>query len=157
MTHLIELFTTNLICIHAPTTPLNCQLDGGHLVAAPRRHIADRVQCSAREAVELMAASMLAAKAMLEILKVEKINYQEMGNWSLDTPKTAKLHIHIFGRHSHQRYQQRGESIRFYPANHPIYKQVYQPHTKEQIIALTHAMQTLSKQPPFTQLFVPAL
>jgi hypothetical protein len=76
-----------------------------------------------------------------------------MGNWSLDTPETAKLHIHIFGRSRSQRYQQRGESIKFFPANHNIYHLVYQPHTREQIIALTSAMQSLAVQSPFTQLF----
>ncbi|MCJ8338935.1 MAG: hypothetical protein MJK10_10720 [Pseudomonadales bacterium] len=149
----IELFATELISISLPKTPLNCQLDGGHLVVEPRRHISDRIDCSEREAIELMAASMLAAKAMYSVLKVEKVNYQEMGNWSLDASQTAKLHIHIFGRHKQQRYQQRGESIRFFPSGHNIYTDVYRTHSPTQISDLISAMQLTVKQSPFTQLF----
>ena len=149
----IELFATQLISISLPKKPLNCQLDGGHLVVEPHRHISDRIHCSEREAIELMAASMLAAKAMYQVLKVEKVNYQEMGNWSLDATEPAKLHIHIFGRHRQQRYQQRGQSIRFFPAGHNIYSEVYQVHGPTQISELISAMRSIVRQPPFTQLF----
>ena len=149
----IELFATQLISISLPKTPLNCQLDGGHLVVQPRRNISDRIDCSEREAIELMAASMLAARAMYSVLKVEKVNYQEMGNWSLDATEPAKLHIHIFGRQRQQRYQQRGESIRFFPAGHNIYSEVYQGHNPTQIGDLISAMQSIVKQAPFAQLF----
>ena len=149
----IELFATQLISINLPRTPLNCQLDGGHLVVLPRRHISDRIDCSEKEAIELMAASMLAAKAMYSVLKVEKVNYQEMGNWSLDAAQSAKLHIHIFGRHRQQRYQQRGQSIRFFPAGHNIYSEVYQGHSPTQISALSSAMHSMHKQSPFAELF----
>ncbi len=153
MQHPIELFATQLISIRLPKKPLNCQLDGGHLVVEPRRHISDRIDCSEREAIELMAASMLAARAMYSVLKVEKVNYQEMGNWSLDATQSAKLHIHIFGRQRQQRYQQRGESIRFFPADHNIYSDVYQAHSPTQIDDLISAMQSIVKQAPFAQLF----
>jgi len=149
----IDLFSTELVTISTPSTPLNCRLDGGHLVVEPRRVIRDRVDCTDKEAIELMAASMLAAKAMYAVLNVEKVNYQEMGNWSLDNLATAKLHIHIFGRHHQQRYQQRGESIRFFPAGHSIYSDVYQPHTLEQTDALSEVMASLVKEMPFSVLF----
>lgn len=151
----IELFSTDKVTISTPKVPLNCQLDGGHLVVEPRRLIADRIDCSEREAVELMAASMLAAKAMYQVLKVEKVNYQEMGNWSLDKQQNVKLHIHIFGRHQQQRYQQRGESMRFFPASHNIYSQVYQVFSALQIKGLIKAMQGLVLEPPFAQLLSP--
>jgi len=149
----IDLFSTELVTISTPSHPLNCRLDGGHLVVEPRRVIRDRVDCTPSEAIELMAASMLAAKAMYAVLNVEKVNYQEMGNWSLDNLATAKLHIHIFGRHHQQRYQQRGESIRFFPAGHAIYKDVYQAHTLEQTDALSEVMASLAKEMPFSALF----
>jgi len=149
----IDLYSTELVTIITPNTPLNCRLDGGHLVVEPRRIIRDRVDCTDKEAIELMAASMLAAKAMYSVLKVEKVNYQEMGNWSLDNLTAAKLHIHIFGRHRQQRYQQRGESIRFFPAGHAIYSDVYQAHTLEQTDALSEIMASLAKQMPFSALF----
>jgi len=149
----IELFATELVSIRTPAIPLNCQLDGGHLVVEPHRVIVDRVDCTEREAIELMAASMMAAKAMYAVLKVEKVNYQEMGNWSLDNLTSAKLHIHVFGRHQQQRYQQRGESIRFFPAGHSIYRQVYQGYSAKQLDALCRTMRSLLEQAPFTELF----
>jgi hypothetical protein len=75
----IDLFSTELITIYAPEKPLNCQLDGGHLVVEPHRKIADRIHCTAAEASELMAASMLTAKAMLEILDIEKLIIRKWG------------------------------------------------------------------------------
>ncbi len=153
MSQRIELYSTELISISVPKTPLNCQLDGGHLVVEPHRNITDRVDCTEQEAIELMAASMLAAKAMYSVLGVEKVNYQEMGNWSLDTVQGAKLHIHIFGRHEQQRYQQRGASIRFLPANHLIYSQVYQSFNPTQISALSSAMLSIVKREPLSLLF----
>jgi len=118
-------FDSLSICL--PEIPLNTWQDGGHLILVPHRHISDRVEYNPREAIEMVAASMLAGQALLDVFHVEKINYQEMGNWGLSKTEKPKLHLHIFGRSRQQTYQIRGESIRFFPQGHPIYQKIYQP------------------------------
>jgi len=146
------LFSNQLVKIVTPIVPLNCQLDGGHLLVEPHRVFDNRMHASAEEAMQLMAASMLAARALTQVLEVEEINYQEMGNWKLRERNTKKMQIHIFGRSTDQRYQIRGESIRFYPRNHDIYTQVYQPLSTGVILQLWQAIERQLQHDPFIQL-----
>ncbi len=120
-----ELLKLSEVSIQLPPTPLNSREDGGHLSIEPHRVFADRSQATPKEAVELMIATMLAGDALIHAIGVEKVNYQDMGNWSIDKPD-AKLHIHAFGRHATQVFQVRGGSISFFPQGHPIYSKKYQ-------------------------------
>ena len=146
------LFSNPLVKIVTPVVPLNCLLDGGHLVVEPHRQIADRMHATAEEASQLMAATMLAGHALTQVLKVEKINYQEMGNWGLGKKSAPKLHIHVFGRSDNQRYQVRGESISFFPQGHAIYTQVYQPLSTEIVLQLWQCIEQQLQQEPFSTL-----
>jgi diadenosine tetraphosphate (Ap4A) HIT family hydrolase len=132
------------ICV--PIIGLNAWQDGGHLLVLPHRDIADRIECTASEAIEIMAATMLAGMALHDVLNVEKVNYQEMGNWSLGKDKKGHLHVHIFGRAHHQTFQIRAESIRFYPQGHPIYQHMHQPITDEAFQAMKQSIENNVKQ-----------
>ena len=118
---------TCIIC--SPRYPLNSREDGGHLLVMPKRYITERFECNPIEAIELTAATMIAGEAIKTIIGVEKVNYQEMGNWGIKKSKLSILHVHIFGRAKKQIYQVRGESITFKPEGHPIYHEVYSPYT----------------------------
>ncbi|MGK0442675.1 MAG: diadenosine tetraphosphate (Ap4A) HIT family hydrolase [Pseudohongiellaceae bacterium] len=143
---LIWRFNTVDICV--PQEPLNSWQDGGHLTVTPRRHITDRTECYAHEAIELMAATMLAGRALLDVLQVEKVNYQEMGNWSLGKPKKPWLHVHVFGRARQQSFQVRGESIRFFPQGHAFYRQIDSPISPRKLTQLRLSVESnLSKNP----------
>lgn len=134
------------ICV--PKELLNSWQDGGHLTVIPRRHITDRTECCAHEAIELMAATMLAGRALLDVLQVEKVNYQEMGNWSLGKPEKPWLHLHVFGRAREQSFQIRGESIRFFPQGHSFYHQIYSPLSQQLLAQFRLSVESnISKNP----------
>jgi len=41
---------------------------------------------------------MAVGKAMYEVLGIERMNYEDLGNWGIDDPGGAKMHLHFFGR-----------------------------------------------------------
>ncbi|EPJ49552.1 MAG: hypothetical protein OFPI_24520 [Osedax symbiont Rs2] len=146
------LFSNQRIKIVPPPLPLNCQLDGGHLLVEPHREFSSRIYASAEEAIQLMAATMLAGQALTQVLKVEEINYQEMANWQLAQGNAKRMQIHVFGRSAVQRYQTRGESIRFFARDHPIYTSVYQPLSTEIVLQLWQAIEQQLQHQPFRKL-----
>ena len=146
------LFSNQQVKIVTPITPLNCQLDGGHLLVEPHRLFSSRIYASAEEATQLMAATMLAGQALTQVLEVEEINYQEMANWQLGESNTKKMQIHVFGRSAKQRYQTRGESIRFFAKDHPIYTTVYQPLSTKIVLQLWQAIEQQLQHQPFRKL-----
>ena len=55
-----------------------------------------------------MRISMAAGKAMYDVLGIERMNYEDLGNWGLDDPGGARMHLHLFGRSREQIHQVRG-------------------------------------------------
>lgn len=147
-----EILNLSKVSIFLPSTPLNSREDGGHLTIEPHRVFADRSQATPLEAVELMIATMLAGDALLHAIGVEKVNYQDMGNWSINK-EDAKLHIHAFGRHAHQVFQVRGESISFFPQGHPIYSEKYTCFNDEEIDSIVQRMNVMKSGESISQLF----
>ena len=134
-----ELLKLSNVSILVPATPLNSREDGGHLTIEPHRIFADRSLATPKEAVELMIATMLAGDALIHAIGVEKVNYQDMGNWSINK-EDAKLHIHAFGRHAKQVFQVRGESITFFPQGHPIYSEKYKSFNEKEMESIVQRM-----------------
>ncbi|MBI3675849.1 MAG: hypothetical protein HY243_04450 [Proteobacteria bacterium] len=106
----------------APERPLNCRDDGGHLILIKNEPVTDRSDLSFQEAVDFMRISMAVGRAMYEVLKIERMNYEDLGNWGLDEPGGPKLHLHFFGRAKEQIHQVRGQHIALFPKDHPIYR-----------------------------------
>jgi len=106
----------------APESPLNCREDGGHLVIVKKEPVTDRSDLTWQEAIAFMRISMAAGKAMYDVLGIERMNYEDLGNWGLDDPGGARMHLHLFGRSREQIHQVRGQHMSLYPQNHPIYK-----------------------------------
>jgi hypothetical protein len=69
-----------------------------------------------------MRISMVVGRAMYDVLRIERLNYEDLGNWGLDEPNGAKMHLHLFGRSHKQIHQIRGQHMFLYPKDHPIYK-----------------------------------
>jgi len=105
-----------------PDFPLNCREDGGHLVVVKKIPVTDRSDLTYLEAIAFMRISMVVGKAMYDVLGVERMNYEDLGNWGLDEPGGAKMHLHLFGRSRKQIHQIRGHHMFLYPKDHPIYK-----------------------------------
>lgn len=105
-----------------PEFPLNCRDDGGHLVVVKKIPVKDRSDLTYQESIAFMRVSMVVGKAMYDVLGVERMNYEDLGNWGLDDPGGAKMHLHLFGRSHNQIHQIRGHHMFLYPKDHPIYK-----------------------------------
>ncbi|MEX1032278.1 MAG: hypothetical protein WDZ30_02865 [Cellvibrionaceae bacterium] len=120
----------------SPPSPLNCRKDGGHLILFKKEPVTDRSNLNYQEAIDFMRISMAVGRAMYEVLDIERMNYEDLGNWGIDQPDGAKMHLHFFGRSKVQIHQIRGEHISLFPQGHPIYQGHLESFTQEQIVAL---------------------
>ncbi len=69
-----------------PEFPLNCRDDGGHLILIKNEKVTDRSDLTYQEAIDFMRISMAVGKSMYEVLGVERMNYEDLGNWGVDDP-----------------------------------------------------------------------
>ena len=121
----------------APEFPLNCREDGGHLVVVKKEPVTDRSDLTYQEAIAFMRISMAAGRAMYDVLGIERMNYEDLGNWGLDDPGGAKMHLHLFGRSREQIHQIRGQHMFLYPKDHPIYKGHLKTLTEDDLVRLS--------------------
>lgn len=112
-----------------PPMPLNCRDDGGHLVLIKKDKVHDRSDMTWQEAIDFMRISMAVGKAMYQALNIERMNYEDLGNWGLDDPGGAKMHLHFFGRAREETHQIRGHHMFLYPKGHRIYQGHLKPFT----------------------------
>lgn len=101
--------------------------DGGHLVIAPKVDTLDRMSFTPELAAEYIMLSMATGRAMQQVINeagipVERLNFMDMGNWRLLTPKTPRFHEHIFGRARGSRFQIHGEFNKIPPKGSKHYK-----------------------------------
>jgi diadenosine tetraphosphate (Ap4A) HIT family hydrolase len=147
-------------CVHedryfqvvAPELPLNCREDGGHLVVVKTAPVTDRSDLTWQEAVAFMRISMAAGKAMYDVLGIERMNYEDLGNWGLDDPGGAKMHLHLFGRSREQIHQIRGQHMFLYPKDHPIYKGHLKPLTENDLVRLRVRIAEILAEPKYAKM-----
>jgi len=147
-------------CIHedryfqvvGPEFPLNCREDGGHLVVVKREPVTDRSDLTWQEAVAFMRISMAAGKAMYDVLGIERVNYEDLGNWGLDDPGGAKMHLHLFGRSREQIHQIRGQHLALFPKDHPIYKGHLKALTENDLIRLRARIGEILAEPKYAKM-----
>jgi diadenosine tetraphosphate (Ap4A) HIT family hydrolase len=120
----------------APERPLNSRQDGGHLIMVKKDPVSDRSDLDWPEAIDFMRLSMAVGRAMYDVLGIERMNYEDLGNWSLDAPGGPKMHLHFMGRARRQVHQVRGQHIFLYPPDHPIYDGHLEPLTAADTAAL---------------------
>lgn len=106
----------------SPEFPLNCRDDGGHLLLIKKEKVTDRSDMTYQEAIDFMRISMAVGNAMYEVLGIERMNYEDLGNWGIDDPGGAKMHLHFFGRAREQTHQIRGHHMFLYPKGHRIFE-----------------------------------
>ena len=70
----------------APELPLNCREDGGHLILLKKEPVSDRSDLCYQEAIDFMRITMIGGRAMYDVLNIERMNYEDLGNWGLDDP-----------------------------------------------------------------------
>jgi len=115
-------YEDNYFQVISPEFPLNCRDDGGHLVLIKKEKVTDRSDLTYQEAIDFMRISMAVGKAMYEVLAIERMNYEDLGNWGIDDPQGPKMHLHFFGRTREQTHQIRGHHMFLYPKGHRIYQ-----------------------------------
>lgn len=136
----------------SPELPLNCRDDGGHLILIKKETVRDRSDLSWQEAIDFMRISMAVGKAMYEVLGIERMNYEDLGNWGLDDPGGPKMHLHFFGRARQQTHQIRGHHIFLYPKGHPIYQGHLKPFTAEDTEALRNKVTEILSEDKYRQM-----
>lgn len=113
--------------VSSPEFPLNDRNDGGHLVLTKKAKVTDRSDMTHAEAIDFMRISMAVGKAMYEVLGIERMNYEDLGNWGIDDQGGAEMHLHFFGRAREQIHQIRGHHMFLYPKGHKIYQGHLEP------------------------------
>lgn len=136
----------------APEIPLNCRDDGGHLILVKRAPVTDRSDLAFAEAIDFMRISMAVGKAMYSTLGVERMNYEDLGNWGLDDKGGAKLHLHFFGRARKQVHQIRGQHMFLFPKGHPIYDGHLKPFGEDDVARLRNAVAEILREPKYERM-----
>ncbi|MFC1722597.1 hypothetical protein ACFL0V_00495 [Nanoarchaeota archaeon] len=104
--------------IEAPEKCHVSRADGGHLIIRPKKETERRRNFSPKKATELMRLSMIFGEALDKGLnkrgiKVERINFQDNGNWRIGTRKHPHAHLHLYGRAKNSKNQKHGEALYF--------------------------------------------
>jgi diadenosine tetraphosphate (Ap4A) HIT family hydrolase len=136
----------------SPEFPLNCRDDGGHLILVKKEKVTDRSDMTYQEAIDFMRVSMAVGKSMYDVLGVERMNYEDLGNWGIDDPGGAKMHLHFMGRAEEQVHQIRGQHMFLYPKDHSIYKGHLKPLSEDQISDLREKINKVLKKPKYLKM-----
>jgi diadenosine tetraphosphate (Ap4A) HIT family hydrolase len=136
----------------SPQYPLNCREDGGHLVLLKKESVKDRSEMDWQEAIDFIRISMMVGKAMYDVLGVERLNYEDLGNWGVDKPTGSTMHLHFFGRAKEQTHQIRGCHMKIYPEGHKIYKGHLKPFTDEEIDLLKKEIDIISQEDKYVKM-----
>jgi diadenosine tetraphosphate (Ap4A) HIT family hydrolase len=135
-----------------PSGPLNSREDGGHLILIKKEAVRDRSDLTCQEAIDFMRITMIVGKAMYNILGIERMNYEDLGNWGLDEPSGPKMHLHFFGRAKVQIHQIRGHHLFLYPHGHPIYKGHLKPLNNAELKKIIKEIKKISKESKYVEM-----
>ena len=136
----------------SPEFPLNCKDDGGHLILIKKDQVTDRSDLTYQEAIDFMRISMAVGKSMYEVLGVERMNYEDLGNWGIDAPGGAKMHLHFMGRAKEQTHQIRGQHISLFPQGHKIYQGHLKQFSENQVNDLRNRINEILKEPKYKKM-----
>lgn len=122
-------YETENFSVEACSEPHVDRQDGGHVVIHPKRPVEHRWELTTTEAHELIELSMRIGKAMLLGLNnrgvpVERINFQDNGNWALGQGKQPQMHLHLYGRAKASTRQTHGEALVFPPQASQFWKEL---------------------------------
>jgi len=145
----IILETQNFI-VKVPEQPHVTRNDGGHIVIFSKKKIKDRTELQPKEAAELMRLTIIVGKAMQKGLKkenvnIERINYQENGNWQNSNNKQHSMHIHLYGRTKTAKIQKFGQAL-YLPLPFTGFYNNNKPLKKEDIRAIKKEVQKILKE-----------
>jgi len=148
----LPVFEDKYFLVISPDKPLNSREDGGHLILIKKEKVHDRSDLSLQEAIDFMRISMIVGKAMYTVLSIERMNYEDLGNWGIDEPGGAKMHLHFFGRAKIQIHQVRGQHIALFPKDHPIYQGHLNPLNEDELEKIRKEIITISKEAKYLKM-----
>lgn len=128
----IILYEGQTCTIYVPSKPHISPKDGGHLMVIPNRIVDERSKLMPVELLEIGFLSIAAGKTLISLNNADWINYQENGNWSLDSTKERRLHLHVYGRKKSAKSQPFGESLLF-PLKKDLAKWYVEPYNDGEI------------------------
>ncbi len=105
-----------------------------------------------QEAIDFMRISMAVGKSMYEVLGLERMNYEDLGNWGIDDPGGAQMHLHFMGRAKEQTHQIRGQHIFLFPKGHKIYQGHLKPLSEEQVDGLRKRIAEILTEPKYKKM-----
>jgi diadenosine tetraphosphate (Ap4A) HIT family hydrolase len=136
----------------APEFPLNCRNDGGHLLLIKKEEVTDRSDLSYQEAIDFMRITMIVGRAMYDVLNIERMNYEDLGNWGIGEPGGATMHLHFFGRAREQVHQIRGRHLSLFPKRHKIYQGHLKPLDDDDLRRLQQRIDELVNEPKYKKM-----
>ena len=112
------IYETFHFTIKALPKPHVSRADGGHIIIFPKEPVVSRWDLDQMRAKAFMRLSMLAGKALTIALNergipVERINFEDAGNWAIGTERGPRLHLHLYGRSRDSVQQVHGEALNF--------------------------------------------
>ncbi|MBR4830979.1 MAG: hypothetical protein IKZ96_04415 [Bacilli bacterium] len=113
------IYTTENFKVCVPNNPHVSREDGGHIRIKPLyNEYESRLELPVNEAIEVMRLTMLVSEAMINGMKkrglnIDRINYQDNGNWAFLKNNKPHFHIHLYGRTKDSKRNPWGESIKF--------------------------------------------
>lgn len=115
----IVIYDTENFVVAVPKVPHIPRTDGGHLwIRSKKKYFSSRIELEPKLAIEVMRLTMLVGEAMEKAMKnrdinVERINYQENGNWAYQKGMNPEFHIHLYGRTKDSKTQTWSEALVF--------------------------------------------
>ena len=75
---------------------------------------------------------------------IERVNYQDNGNWAFLKNKKPHFHIHLYGRTRNSKVQPFGESL-FFPNPETDFYDNFEPFNEEDILEIKNEIKILEK------------
>lgn len=144
------IYETENFVVAVPKIPHIPRTDGGHLwIRAKSPLFESRCDFTPKLAIELMRLTMIIGQSMEEAMKIrginiEKINYQENGNWAFQKNKKPVFHLHLYGRVKNQITQTFGEAL-FFPNKSTGFYDKFEPFNKGDILEIKKQIEVLEK------------
>ena len=123
------IWETENLTLAAHQKPHVSREEGGHIKITLKKPAYDRTKIDPKVAIEAMRLSIVAGEAMEIVMarngiKLERINYQDNGNWAPMFGRENVMHIHLYGRTGTENMQKRYPSALYFPdpSNEEYYK-----------------------------------
>lgn len=144
------IYETSLFLVEAAEHPHVCRTDGGHAVIYPTSPVVNRWDFEPERAKALMRLSMMAGEAMTAALNdrgiaVERINFQDNGNWGIGTPGGPHFHLHLYGRARGSVHQTHGEAL-YFPHKALRFWDALEPLNDDDCLAIRNQLERLGRQ-----------